>query len=60
VPPGTQPDTVLRLSRKGLSIFGSKARGDLYLRVHMHIPERLSVEDRTLYARLRLLNVKKA
>jgi molecular chaperone DnaJ len=59
VPPGTQPDTVLRLPRKGLPIFGSKAPGDLYLRVHVHIPERLSAEERTWYERLRMLNTKK-
>jgi molecular chaperone DnaJ len=53
VPPGTQPDTVLRLPRKGLPVFGSKARGDMYLRVRVHIPERLSAEERTLYEHLR-------
>ena len=55
VPPGTQPDTVLRLPHKGLPVFESPERGDLYLRVGVHIPEQLSAEERTLYERLRAL-----
>jgi molecular chaperone DnaJ len=59
VPPGTQPDTVLRLPHKGLPVFGNPERGDLYLRVRVHIPEQVSAEERTLYERLRTLNAKK-
>jgi molecular chaperone DnaJ len=59
VPPGTQPDTVLRLPHKGLPVFGSKEQGDLYLRVCVHIPEQLSAEERTLYERLRTGHEKK-
>jgi molecular chaperone DnaJ len=55
VPPGTQPDTVLRLPHKGLPVFGSPERGNLYLRVGVHIPEQVSAEERTLYERLRTL-----
>lgn len=39
VPPGTQPDSMLRLRGKGLPRFGGGARGDLYVRVRVHIPE---------------------
>jgi molecular chaperone DnaJ len=53
VPPGTHPDTLLRLPHKGLPVFGSKERGDMYLRICVHIPEPLSAEERTLYERLR-------
>jgi molecular chaperone DnaJ len=56
MPPGTQPDTVLRLRSKGLPEFGDSRRGDLYLRVRVHIPDRLSAEERTLYERLRTLS----
>jgi molecular chaperone DnaJ len=59
VPPGTQPDSVLRLPHKCRPVFGSKERGDMYLRVRVHIPERLSAEERTLYEPLRTLNEKK-
>lgn len=55
VPPGTQPNAVLRLSEKGLPHFGDAKRGDLYLRLNIYIPENLSNEERELYAELRRL-----
>lgn len=55
VPPGTQPDAVLRLKGKGLPVFGAKAHGDLYLRINVHVPERLSDSERKLYEQLRVL-----
>lgn len=56
VPPGSQPDTVLRLQGKGLPHFGNEQRGDLYLRLRVTIPERLSPEEHALYAKLRELD----
>lgn len=53
VPAGTQPDAVLRLRGKGLPHFQGKGKGDLYLRVKVHVPERLSTRERELYDRLR-------
>lgn len=55
IPPGTQPDAVLRLNGKGLPRFQGKGRGDLYLRMKVHVPERLSSRERELYDRLRSL-----
>jgi molecular chaperone DnaJ len=55
VPPGTQPDAVLRLRGKGLPRFGEKGRGDLYLRIKVHVPERLSAQERELYDKLRAM-----
>ena len=55
VPPGTQPDAVLRLRGKGLPEFGTKRRGDLYLRMQVLVPDQLSSEERELYERLRAL-----
>jgi molecular chaperone DnaJ len=56
VPPGSQPDQVLRVRGKGLPEFGrSGARGDLYLSLRVRLPERLSREERQLYQRLREL-----
>ena len=52
VPQGTQPNAVLRISEKGLPHFGEIKRGDIYLRLNVHIPESLSEEERTLYTRL--------
>lgn len=53
VPAGTQPDTVLRLRGKGLPSFGGDYRGDLNLRIEVHIPEHLSAKARKLYEQLR-------
>ncbi|HEX5392272.1 MAG TPA: J domain-containing protein [Rhodocyclaceae bacterium] len=58
VPAGTQPDAVLRLKNKGLPVFGGGRRGDLYLRIGIRIPERLSREERELYERLRAVAAK--
>jgi molecular chaperone DnaJ len=54
VPAGTQPDLVLRLAGKGLPRFGGGRRGDLYVRVDVRIPERLSERARKLYEELRV------
>jgi molecular chaperone DnaJ len=53
--PGTQPDSVLRLRGKGLPEFGSNVRGDLFVRVEVHIPENVSAKERELYEKLRRL-----
>lgn len=55
VPPGTQPDTVLRLRGKGLPHFGGRQRGDLLLRLRVAVPERLSAAERRLWEQLRAL-----
>jgi molecular chaperone DnaJ len=53
IPPGTQPDTVLRLHNRGLPEFGGAARGDLYVQLQVHVPEKLSAEERKIYEHLR-------
>jgi len=53
IPAGTQPETVLRLRHYGLPEFGRQHRGDMYVRVQIHIPERLSQEERDQYEQLR-------
>jgi molecular chaperone DnaJ len=53
VAPGTQPGAVLRVRGKGLPHFGVKRRGDLYLRVQVEVPQRLTPAERALYERLR-------
>lgn len=55
VPPGTQPDSILRLRGKGLPEFGGARRGALYIRVHVPLPDQLSPEERRLYEGLRAL-----
>jgi molecular chaperone DnaJ len=58
IPPGTQPDTVLRLHGKGLPEYGHSRRGSLYLRLRVHVPERLSATERQLYEQLRAVEQK--
>lgn len=53
VPPGMQPDAVLRLKGKGLPAFGEGQRGDLYLRIGVRIPECLTHQEHELYEKLR-------
>jgi molecular chaperone DnaJ len=55
VPPGTQPDAVLRLRGKGLPQFRGRGHGDLYLRLKVHVPERPSPKELELYDKLRSL-----
>ena len=55
VPPGTQPDAVLRLKGKGLPVFGKGAHGDLYVRLAVRIPQHLSAAQRQLFEQLRAL-----
>lgn len=58
IPAGTQPDEVLRLRGKGLPTFSAQGQGDLNLRIHVHIPEHPSTEERALYEKLRELGQK--
>ena len=55
VPAGTQPGTVLRLRGKGLPQFGGGRRGDLFLHIDVHIPEKLTAKERKLFDQLRAL-----
>ncbi len=58
IPPGIQPGAVLRVKGKGLPEFGTGRHGELYLRIEVQIPEKLSGEERELYERLRALGDK--
>lgn len=53
VPAGTQPDARLRLRGRGLPRFGRKGRGDLYVRLNVTVPDRMSSEEKRLWERLR-------
>ena len=53
VPSGSQPDQVLRLKDKGLPVFGAPMRGDMNIRLQVHIPEKLSKQEKELYQKLR-------
>lgn len=53
VPAGTQPDSMLRLRRKGLPSFGGGARGDLFVRLQIRVPEWLTDRQKHLFEQLR-------
>ncbi len=52
VPAGTQPNTVFRLSGKGVKGLKSKKMGDLYVKVLVKIPTGLTKEQRDLLEQL--------
>jgi molecular chaperone DnaJ len=53
VPAGTQADEILRLRGKGLVKFGGYGRGDINIRLLLHVPEHLSRDEKALYEQLR-------
>lgn len=54
IPAGTQPDRKFRLTGKGMpKLNGAGARGDLFARIRVAIPESLTAQQRELYEQLR-------
>lgn len=60
VPAGTQPGTVMRLANEGLPNFRSGRRGDIYLRIQVEIPKKISDEEKEIFGRLKELGEEKA
>jgi curved DNA-binding protein len=57
IPPGTQPGKVFRLADKGMPQLKNPAvHGSQYVHVDVHIPEKLTAEQRELYQKLASLN----
>ncbi|HIJ00539.1 MAG TPA: molecular chaperone DnaJ [Candidatus Methanomethylophilaceae archaeon] len=52
IPPGTQVDTVLRMPGHGLPPMGGGPRGDQLVRVRIHVPKKLSAEEKNLLRKL--------
>jgi len=48
VPAGMQPGTKIRLKGCGIKSLGSNAKGDLYVKIAVHIPESLNGEQKKL------------
>jgi molecular chaperone DnaJ len=59
VPPGTQPGTVMRIPNEGLPGFRSGRRGDIYVRIQVEIPKKISHEEKELYKKLKELGSEK-
>jgi curved DNA-binding protein len=53
LPPGTQPGQTFRLAGQGMpNIKNPDSRGDLFVRVKVHIPRSLTAEQRELFQKL--------
>lgn len=52
IPPGTKPGTKMRLSGHGLPNMKGNNRGDLFVRVQVQIPQRLSKEQKKIVEKL--------
>ena len=48
VPAGIQPGTKIRLKGCGIKTLGSNAKGDLYVKIGVHVPETLNGEQKKL------------
>jgi molecular chaperone DnaJ len=58
IPPGSQPDEILRIKGKGLPNYNNPGNGNLNLHIIVHIPENISDEDRKLLEQYRDINNK--
>ena len=53
IPTGTKSGEIFKISGKGLPHFSGYGRGDLYFRVEIKIPKRLTKKQRELFEKLR-------
>ena len=51
IPPGTQPETVFRLRGSGMPILHDSSRGDMYVRVKVKVPDKLTTEQKEILKR---------
>jgi molecular chaperone DnaJ len=49
IPEGTQPETLFALKFCGLPVYKGTGRGNLYVRVHVVIPDKLTDQERLCY-----------
>jgi len=59
IPSGTQSEKVFRLRGQGLPYLNSSRRGDLYVKIIVVIPTKLSSSERELYKKLELFDEKR-
>ena len=48
IPEGTQTGTTFRLRNKGVPYIGSSRRGDMYVKVEVEVPKRLSEKQKEI------------
>lgn len=53
IPPGTQSGKIFRLKNKGVQVLGTNRRGDQHVRISVHVPTKVSDEERALLEKLR-------
>lgn len=53
IPEGTQNGKQLRLKGKGMPVYGTNTRGDLYLKLHVKLPKRLNNEQKIMVKKLK-------
>lgn len=52
IPAGIQPGTKIRLKGYGVKPLGSNSKGDLYVKISLHVPEALTTEQKRLVEEL--------
>jgi curved DNA-binding protein len=52
IPPGTQPQSKLRLKGYGLPILGGKGKGDQFVKILIKVPKKISDHQRKLLEEL--------
>jgi DnaJ-class molecular chaperone len=52
IPPGTQPNTILKLKGKGLPHYGSYSKGDEMVRINVKVPVQLNDTQKSLLKEL--------
>jgi molecular chaperone DnaJ len=57
IPAGTKPGKIFKINGKGISHFSGFGRGNLYLRVNLEIPEKLTKEEKELLEKLKDLGL---
>lgn len=54
IPPGTQPEQLIRLAGRGMPVLKNpEQKGDLFVRIKVRVPRNLSAEQKTLLAQVR-------
>jgi molecular chaperone DnaJ len=59
IPQGTQPGTDFKLKGAGLDRIDSRGKGDLFVRVHLKVPKKLSTEQKELLKKFSELDTQK-
>ena len=58
IPQGTQADSILHIKEKGLPKLNGGDKGDLYIKIKIHIPEALNNKEKELFSELKKIQDK--